>query len=59
LSDKKAELDKLSRDFYAQAIVNDAQETKIVALDCEIEALRQRLGVTTADLKTAEDDRMS
>jgi chromosome segregation ATPase len=57
LSDKEAELDNLSRDFRAQAMVNDAQETKIVALDCEIEALRQRLGVTTVDLRTAEDDR--
>jgi chromosome segregation ATPase len=57
LTDNEAELDKLSRDFRAQAMVNDAQETKIVALDCEIEALRQRLGVTTVDLRTAEDDR--
>ncbi len=57
LSDKEAELSKLSRDFDAQTMVNDAQETKIAALDGEIEALRNRLDVTIADLTTAEGDR--
>ena len=57
LSDREAELSKLSRDFDAQTIVNDTQATKIAALDGEIDALRMRLDVTIADLTTAEDDR--
>ena len=56
LSDKEAELDKLSRDFNAQTIVGNAQQTKIIALDGEIDALKRRLDVTVTDLKTTEDD---
>jgi chromosome segregation ATPase len=57
LSDREAELAKLSDDFYAQTTLSEAQKAKIITLDGEIGALTKRLDAASSELKAGEDHR--
>jgi chromosome segregation ATPase len=57
LSDREAELAKLSDDFNAETMLSDARKARILTLDGEVETLRKRLDKAHGELKTAEDHR--
>ena len=57
LSDKQAELTKLTGELDERSMLADSQKVEIVALRTQVEALKERLDAAGHELKTVEDRR--
>ncbi|HYC17602.1 MAG TPA: hypothetical protein VEC94_10365 [Pseudolabrys sp.] len=59
LSDKQAELAKLTSALDERSVVADSQKIEIIALKTQVDALKERLDGASHDLKAVEDRRDS
>jgi chromosome segregation ATPase len=55
LTDKEAELAKLTQEIHERAMMTDSQRVEIVSLKAQIESLKSRIGDYEHEIKTTED----
>ena len=55
LTDKQADLAKLTHELDQQSVVNDSQRVELVALRTQVDALKDRVNDTEREFKSTED----